>query len=180
MIQARWFDDKMSVKDIKERCRWKAYKILHHSYLKDVAMGNYNFKFGKNVYFNKKLVFLAYFKSEEDILETRKKSLELEKNDKDRIWIVHGSRKRKTSGSFVDTQKNGTSPSNDTRTRSLIPASTTMKEKDSDVNKNHNFLDGAETTPVDVSIDKAVDMINSFHCSIRKYVILENIIVKLQ
>jgi hypothetical protein len=85
LIQARWFDGKMSVKDIKERCKWKAYKILHNSYLRDVAKGNYNYEFGKNVYFNKKLVFLAYFKSEEDMLEARKKSIELEKNDKDRI-----------------------------------------------------------------------------------------------
>jgi hypothetical protein len=162
LIQARWFDGKMSVKDIKERCRWKAYKILHHSYMKDVALGKYNFEFGKNVYFNKKLVFLAYFKSEEEMLKARERSIELEKNDKDRIWIIHGSRKRKTNGNFVDTQKNGTSPSDDTRARSLIPASTTMKEKDSGVIKQHDLLDGAETTQVDVSTDKAVDIINSF------------------
>jgi hypothetical protein len=62
----------------------------------------------------------------------------------------------------VDTQKNGTTPSDDTRARSLIPASTTMEEKDSDVNKNNNKLDGTETTPGNVSIDKAINMINSF------------------
>lgn len=56
------FPGNFKVKDIKERCKWKAYKIIYTSCLENVVKGNYAFEYGKMSQFNKKLVFLAYFK----------------------------------------------------------------------------------------------------------------------
>jgi hypothetical protein len=168
-IQVCWFDGKMPVKDIKEKCQWKAYKILHNSYLRDVAKGNYEFEFGKNVYFNKKLVFLAFFKSEEDMMKARNKLIELEKNDKDRIWIIHGSGKRKTRRRIVDTQENGTPSPDETTTQSEIPKSTELKEIESVVKNKETHKEETKTIQRYVSSvpneDHIVDMVNSFCAS---------------
>jgi hypothetical protein len=145
MIQARWFDGNLTVKDIREKCKWKAYKIIHNSYLRDVAKGNYDFEYGKNVYFNKKLVFLAFFWSEEDMMKARSKSIEIEKNDKDRIWIIHGNGKKKTRGRVVDAQKNGTSFSENTTAQSTILKPKEVEEKDFAVENEEKHKDGTKT-----------------------------------
>jgi hypothetical protein len=53
VIQIRWFSGQLSVKAIKVCCKWKAYRVIHTSYLQDVAKNKYEFEFGKPVQFGK-------------------------------------------------------------------------------------------------------------------------------
>ncbi|UZO02444.1 uncharacterized protein OCT59_020924 [Rhizophagus irregularis] len=83
-MQVRWFPGQSTVKSIKEKCKWKAYKIIRSSYYQDVARKNYSFEYGKMARFGKKLVFLAYFK-DKDQLDAAKA---LDKRGDD-TWIIH-------------------------------------------------------------------------------------------
>ncbi|POG61605.1 hypothetical protein GLOIN_2v1702702, partial [Rhizophagus irregularis DAOM 181602=DAOM 197198] len=74
-----------TVKSIKEKCKWKAYKIIRSNYYQDVARKNYSFEYGKMARFGKNLVFLAYFK-DKDQLDAAKA---LDKGADD-TWIIHG------------------------------------------------------------------------------------------
>ncbi|CAB4392922.1 unnamed protein product [Rhizophagus irregularis] len=85
MMQVRWFPGQSTVKSIKEKCKWKAYRIIRSSYYQDVARKNYSFEYGKMARFGKNLVFLAYFK-DKDQLDAAKA---LDKGADD-IWIIHG------------------------------------------------------------------------------------------
>ncbi|GBC17551.1 hypothetical protein GLOIN_2v1769199 [Rhizophagus irregularis DAOM 181602=DAOM 197198] len=84
-MQVRWFPGQSTVKSIKEKCKWKAYKIIRSSYYQDVARKNYSFEYGKTARFGKNLVFLAYFK-DKDQLDAAKA---LDKGADD-TWIIHG------------------------------------------------------------------------------------------
>ncbi|UZO10550.1 uncharacterized protein OCT59_002130 [Rhizophagus irregularis] len=84
-MQVRWFPGQSTVKSIKEKCKWKAYKIIRSSYYQDVARKNYSFKYGKMARFGKNLVFLAYFK-DKDQLDA---AMALDKGTDD-TWIIHG------------------------------------------------------------------------------------------
>ncbi|GBC27166.2 hypothetical protein GLOIN_2v1484393 [Rhizophagus irregularis DAOM 181602=DAOM 197198] len=84
-IQVRWFPGQSTVKSIKEKCKWKAYKIIHSSYYKDIARKNYSFEYGKMARFGKNSVFLAYFK-DKDQLDA---AMALDKGT-DNTWIIHG------------------------------------------------------------------------------------------
>uniref|UniRef100_U9SNP9 Uncharacterized protein n=1 Tax=Rhizophagus irregularis (strain DAOM 181602 / DAOM 197198 / MUCL 43194) TaxID=747089 RepID=U9SNP9_RHIID len=84
-MQVRWFPGQSTVKSIKEKCKWKAYKIIRSSYYQDVARKNYSFEYGKMARFGKNLVFLAYFKNKEQLDAARA----LDKGADD-TWIIHG------------------------------------------------------------------------------------------
>ncbi|PKB92731.1 hypothetical protein RhiirA5_443593, partial [Rhizophagus irregularis] len=47
VIEIRWFHGNKTVKDIKEKCKWKAYKVIQTNYYQDVARNNFTFEFGK-------------------------------------------------------------------------------------------------------------------------------------
>lgn len=65
-IDLRWFDGKMTVKEIRDHCKWKAFKTLHTSFLADVYKHQYRYTYSKKVRFGKVWVFLAEFNSERD------------------------------------------------------------------------------------------------------------------
>lgn len=84
-MQVHRFPGQSTVKSIKEKCKWKAYKIIRSSYYQDVARKNYSFEYGKMARFGKNLVFLAYFKNKEQLDAAR-----LLDKDADETWIIHG------------------------------------------------------------------------------------------
>lgn len=47
VIDVHWFKGDKTVKDIKEKCKWKAYKVIQMSYYQDIVRKNYTFKYGK-------------------------------------------------------------------------------------------------------------------------------------
>ncbi|PKC02355.1 hypothetical protein RhiirA5_425373 [Rhizophagus irregularis] len=66
IIDIRWFKGDRTVKDIKEKCKWKAYKLVLEI----------------------KTVFLAYFKNEDQ----SNSAITLDGGITDQAWIIHGKR----------------------------------------------------------------------------------------
>ncbi|CAB4446677.1 unnamed protein product [Rhizophagus irregularis] len=66
---------------------WKAYKVIHTSYYQDVARKNYTFEYGKTTRFGEKTVFLAYFKSRQQLED----AIASDANEENK-WMIHGRR----------------------------------------------------------------------------------------
>ncbi|PKK62517.1 hypothetical protein RhiirC2_759464 [Rhizophagus irregularis] len=65
----------LKVKDIKERCGWKSYKVLHAASFKTWVKVIIVFEYGKTVRFGKELIFLANFKDEKQRQKAINKSI---------------------------------------------------------------------------------------------------------
>lgn len=78
----RWFDGKLKVKDIKERCKWKAYKVLYSGYNQGVDKG--------------------------DQFLNMKKMYVLERNGLEGAWIIHGRHRVRRNGLSIVNNVNTT------------------------------------------------------------------------
>ncbi|PKY59088.1 hypothetical protein RhiirA4_481547 [Rhizophagus irregularis] len=87
VIEMRWFHGDKTVSEIKSKCMWKAYKVIHMNYYQDVARKNYTFEYGKMTRFGKKTVFLAYFKSRQQLED----AIASDANEENK-WMIHGRR----------------------------------------------------------------------------------------
>ncbi|GET61329.1 hypothetical protein GLOIN_2v1771457 [Rhizophagus irregularis DAOM 181602=DAOM 197198] len=76
-VNKRWFDGKLKVKDIKERCKWKAYKVLYSGYNQGVDKG--------------------------DQFLNMKKMYVLERNGLEGAWIIHGRHRVRRNGLSIIT-----------------------------------------------------------------------------
>ncbi|CAB4379955.1 unnamed protein product [Rhizophagus irregularis] len=90
VIDIRWFHGNKTVKEIKEKCKWKAYKVIQTNYYQDVARNNYTFEYGKTAHFGNKTVFLAYFKDKEQL----EAAIAMDKSILNK-WVIHGKRPEK-------------------------------------------------------------------------------------
>ncbi|CAB4402117.1 unnamed protein product [Rhizophagus irregularis] len=66
---------------------WKAYKVICTSYYQDIVRKNYTFEYGKTTRFGEKTVFLAYFKSRQQLED----AIALDANEENK-WMIHGRR----------------------------------------------------------------------------------------
>ncbi|PKY59087.1 hypothetical protein RhiirA4_481545 [Rhizophagus irregularis] len=145
-MQVRWFPGQSTVKSIKEKCKWKAYKIIRSSYYQDVARKNYSFEYGKMARFGKNLVFLAYFKDKDQLDAARA----LDKDANDETWIVHGK-------GWANTSEKNTK-----RTpRDLVSTIPKNDGKETIATKEQQSV--VTTTIMDnVNTDEVVDVVNKF------------------
>ncbi|CAB4393232.1 unnamed protein product [Rhizophagus irregularis] len=146
VIDIRWFHGDKTVKDIKEKCKWKAYKVIRTSYYHDIARQNFTFEYGKTACFGKKQVFSAYFKDKKQL----EAALHLDKS-MDNKWILHGSRqegevkiasKEVTAKSLVSTspiKQHNVTPHNQVKATPTTVISTTEEVVDT-VNKYRKDL----------------------------------------
>ncbi|CAB4397187.1 unnamed protein product [Rhizophagus irregularis] len=184
VLQARWFPGQSTVKSIKEKCKWKAYKIIRSSYYQDVARKNYSFEYGKMARFGKNLVFLAYFK-DKDQLDAAKA---LDKGADD-TWIIHGKSlgnqlmeisKRDSRSDLVSTTPRINGKAMPAKNKQATATSTIMDNLNTDevvdvVNKyRKNLLDETPQNVASTSIkdytlpEKVVDIVLDLRAEITK------------
>ncbi|CAB4428339.1 unnamed protein product [Rhizophagus irregularis] len=143
---SRGFPGQSTVKSIKEKCKWKAYKIIRSSYYQDVARKNYSFEYGKMARFGKNLVFLAYFKDKDQLDAARA----LDKDANEETWIVHGKGWANTSEKNIKRTP-----------RDLVSTIPKNDEKETIATKEQQSV--VTTTMMDnVSTDEVVDVVNKF------------------
>ncbi|CAB4400097.1 unnamed protein product [Rhizophagus irregularis] len=184
VLQVRWFPGQSTVKSIKEKCKWKAYKIIRSSYYQDVARKNYSFEYGKMARFGKNLVFLAYFK-DKDQLDAAKA---LDKGA-DNTWIIHGKSlgnqpteisKRDSRSDLVSTTPRINGKATPAKNKQATTTSTIMDNLNTDevvdvVNKyRKNLLDETPQNVTSTSIknytspEKVVDVVLDLRAEITK------------
>ncbi|CAB5375205.1 unnamed protein product [Rhizophagus irregularis] len=184
MLQVQWFPGQSTVKSIKEKCKWKAYKIIRSSYYQDVARKNYSFEYGKMARFGKNLVFLAYFK-DKDQLDAAKA---LDKGADD-TWIIHGKSlgnqlteisKRDSRSDLVSTTPRINGKATPAKNKQATATSTIMDNHNTDevvdvINKyRKNLLDETPQNVTSTSIkdytspEKVVDVVLDLRAEIKK------------
>ncbi|CAB4392778.1 unnamed protein product [Rhizophagus irregularis] len=183
-MQVRWFSRQSTVKSIKEKCKWKAYKVICSSYYQDVARKNYSFEYGKMARFGKNLVFLAYFKDKDQLDATKA----LDKGADD-TWIIHGKSlgnqpteisKRDSHSDLVSTTPRINGKAMPAKNKQATATSTIMDNLNTDevvdvVNKyRKNLLDETPQNIASTSIkdytspEKVVDVVLELRAEIKK------------
>ncbi|EXX60393.1 uncharacterized protein OCT59_025610 [Rhizophagus irregularis] len=143
VIDVRWFKGDRTVKDIKEKCKWKAYKVISTNYYQDIARKNYTFEYGKIARFGNKTVFLAYFKDEDQL----NNAIALDGGITDQAWIIH--RKRQDGAPKKSTKE------------VLLRALISMVPN----NKKEELITTTVTSPTimkDVTTEEVVDTVNKY------------------
>ncbi|CAB4496040.1 unnamed protein product [Rhizophagus irregularis] len=146
VIEIRWFHGDKTVKDIKEKCKWKAYKVIQTNYYQDVARNNFTFEFGKTARFGNKMVFLAYFKNKEQL----EAAIAMDKSILNK-WVIHGRRNE----SMVKIA------SKEVTVRSLISTSPGKNNKVISIN-NHGSTSATPNTVINTTTEEVVDTVNKY------------------
>ncbi|UZO10873.1 uncharacterized protein OCT59_002451 [Rhizophagus irregularis] len=146
VIDVRWFHGDKTVKDIKEKCKWKAYKVIQTNYYQDIARNNFTFEFGKTACFGNKTVFLAYFKNKEQL----EAAIAVDKS-MDNKWVIHGRRHE----SMVQIA------SKEVTARSLISTSPGKTNKVISIN-NHGSTSATPNTVIHTTTEEVVDTVNKY------------------
>ncbi|UZO03975.1 uncharacterized protein OCT59_024374 [Rhizophagus irregularis] len=146
VIDVRWFHGDKTVKDIKEKCKWKAYKVIQTNYYQDIARNNFTFEFGKTACFGNKTVFLAYFKNKEQL----EAAIAMDKS-MDNKWVIHGRRNE----SMVKIA------SKEVTVRSLISTSPGKTNKVISIN-NHGSTSATPNTVIHTTTEEVVDTVNKY------------------
>ncbi|PKC01644.1 hypothetical protein RhiirA5_426379, partial [Rhizophagus irregularis] len=146
VIDVRWFHGDKTVKDIKEKCKWKAYKVIQTNYYQDIARNNFTFEYGKTACFGKKTVFLAYFKNKEQL----EAAITMDKS-MDNKWVIHG-RRNESMAKIA---------SKEVTVRSLISTSPGKSNKVISIN-NHGSTSATPNTVIYTTTEEVVDTVNKY------------------
>ncbi|CAB5379198.1 unnamed protein product [Rhizophagus irregularis] len=146
VIDIRWFHGDKTVKDIKEKCKWKAYKVIQTNYYQDIARNNFTFEYGKTACFGKKTVFLAYFKNKEQL----EAAITMDKS-MDNKWVIHG-RRNESMAKIA---------SKEVTVRSLISTSLGKTNKVISIN-NHGSTSATPNTVIHTTTEEVVDTVNKY------------------
>ncbi|EXX73764.1 uncharacterized protein OCT59_023753 [Rhizophagus irregularis] len=146
VIDVRWFHGDKTVKDIKEKCKCKAYKVIQTNYYQDIARNNFTFEFGKTACFGNKTVFLAYFKNKEQL----EAAIAMDKS-MDNKWVIHG-RRNESMAKIA---------SREVTVRSLISTSLGKNNKVISIN-NHGSTSATPNTVIHTTTEEVVDTVNKY------------------